>query len=128
MAEFDGHGAGCQLLLRYDGFSKERRRTLQQTIELLRHINGTNMVKHIDIFEKICGQMVHNRPHQLPTQEHKIDWFLDTVKEHTYESVHASCVDAHIEGTLTFAKLVKLYTRKCFRKYPHFQLTEIDQP
>jgi hypothetical protein len=53
-AEFDGHGAGRQLLLRYDGLSKERHRTLRKTIEQLRHTNGTNMVKHIDLFEKIC--------------------------------------------------------------------------
>ena len=60
-AEFDGHGAGRQLLLRYDGFSKERHRTLRKTIEQLLHTNGTNMVKHIDLFEKICRQMAHNR-------------------------------------------------------------------
>jgi hypothetical protein len=113
VAEFDGHDAGRQLLLRYDGFSKELHRTLKNTIEQQRHINSTNMVKYIDLFEKICGQTAHNRPHQPPTEEQKIDWFLDAVQEHTYESVHASCV-AHIEGTLTFAKLVKLYTRKCF--------------
>ncbi len=29
-AEFDGHGAGRQLLLRYDGFSKERHRTCEK--------------------------------------------------------------------------------------------------
>jgi hypothetical protein len=27
-AEFDGHGAGQQLLLRYDGFSKQRQKSL----------------------------------------------------------------------------------------------------
>ena len=84
------------------------------------------MVKHIDLFEKICGQMAHNRPHEPPTEEQKIDWFLDTVNERTYDSIHASCVNQHIEGTLTFAKLVKLYTHQCFQRYPHFQLTEID--
>jgi hypothetical protein len=61
-AEFDGRGAGRQILMRYDGFSKERQRTLRKTIEQLCHINGTNIVKHIDLFEKICGQMAHNRP------------------------------------------------------------------
>jgi hypothetical protein len=61
-AEFDGHGAGRQLLLHYHGFSKERHRTLKKTItsKQLRHINGTSMVKHIDLFEKICGQMIHH--------------------------------------------------------------------
>jgi hypothetical protein len=119
-AKLDGHGAGRQLLLRYDGFSKERHRTLQKTFEQLRHVTGTDMVKRFGLFEKICGQMAHNRPHQPPSEEQKIDWFLDTVQERTYESVHASCVDAHIEGTLTFAKLVKLHTHKCFQKYAHF--------
>ncbi len=70
--------------------------------------------------------MAHNRPTQPPTEEQKIDWFLDTVQERTYESVHASCVDKHIEGDLTFAKLVKMYTHKCFQRYPQFQISEID--
>ena len=125
-AEFDGHGAGKELLLRYDGYSKQRHRTLRKTIEQLRHVNGTNITKHIDVFEKICGQMAHNNPVNPPTEEQRIDWFLDTVHERTYDSVHASCVDAHLEGKLTFAKLVKLYTHKCFQRYPHFQLSEID--
>jgi hypothetical protein len=84
------------------------------------------MVKHIDLFEKLCGQMAHNRPLQPPSEEQKIDWFLDTVHERTYESVHATCVDQHIEGILTFAKLVKMYIHKCFQKYPQFQISEID--
>ena len=53
-AEFDGHGAGRQLLLRYDGFSKQRQKSLRKTIEQLRHVNGTNITKHIDLFEKIA--------------------------------------------------------------------------
>ncbi len=52
--------------------------------------------------------------------------FLETVHERTYDSVHASCVDAHLEGKLTFAKLVKMYTHQCFHRYLHFQLSEID--
>jgi hypothetical protein len=84
------------------------------------------MTKHIDLFEKICGQLAHNNPADPPTEEDKIDWFLETVHERTYDSVHASCVDAHLEGKLTFAKLVKLYTHKCFQRYPQFQLREID--
>jgi hypothetical protein len=70
--------------------------------------------------------MAHNRPTQPPTEEQKIDWFLDTVHERTYESVHASCVNKHIEGELTFAKLVKMYTHKCFQRYPQFQISKID--
>jgi hypothetical protein len=57
-SEFDGHGAGRQLLMHYDGFSKERHRTLRKTVEQLRHVNGTNIVKHIDLFEKIFGQIL----------------------------------------------------------------------
>jgi hypothetical protein len=125
-AEFDGHGAGHQLLLRYDGFSKQRQKSLKKTTEQLRHVNGTNMSKHIDLFEKICGQLAHNNPSDPPTEEQRIDWFLETVHERTYDSVHASCVDAHLEGKLTFAKLVKMYTHQCFHRYPHFQLSEID--
>jgi hypothetical protein len=52
--------------------------------------------------------MAHNDPINPPTEEEKIDWFLDTVTEKTYESVHATCSDANITGTLTFNKLVKL--------------------
>ncbi len=49
-AEFDGHGAGRQLLLRYDGYSKQRHKTLKKAVEQLRHVNGTNTTKHIDLF------------------------------------------------------------------------------
>jgi hypothetical protein len=125
-AEFDAHGAGRQLLLRYDGFSKQRHKSLRKAIEQLCYVNGTNITKHIDLFEKICGQLAHNNPAEPPTEEQRIDWFLETFHEHTYDSVHASCVDAHLEGKLTFAKLVKLYTHQCFHRYPHFQLSEVD--
>ena len=125
-AEFDGHGAGRELLKRYHGYSKQRHKTLTKAIEQLRHVNGTDITKHIDLFEKICGQLAHNNPADPPTEEERIDWFLDTVNERTYESVHASCVDKHLEGTLTFAKLVKMYTHKCYQRYPRFQINEID--
>ena len=113
-AEFDGWGAGRKLLQRYHGFSKQRQRTLRHTIETLRHVHGTNICTHIDLFEKLCTQMAHNDPNNPPTDEEKIDWFLDTVTEKVYDSVNATCSDANIAGTLTFNKLVKLYVHKCF--------------
>jgi hypothetical protein len=39
--EFDGVGAGRQLLARYDGFSRQRNRSLRKTIEQLRHTSGS---------------------------------------------------------------------------------------
>jgi hypothetical protein len=62
VAEFDGHGAGRQLLLRYHGYSKQRHKTLKKAIEQLRHVTGTDITKHIDLFEKICAQLAHNNP------------------------------------------------------------------
>jgi hypothetical protein len=56
-AEFDGRGANQQLLLRYDGFSKQKLQSLKKCVENIRHISGTNITHHIDKFEKICGQM-----------------------------------------------------------------------
>jgi hypothetical protein len=38
---------------------------------------------------------------------------------------HATCSDAKLAGTLTFNKVIKLYTHKCFSKYPQFQLSEL---
>jgi hypothetical protein len=124
-AEFDGWGAGKSLLARYHGFSKQRHRTLHHTIENLRHANGTNICTQIDLFEKLCTQMAHNDPMNPPTEEQKIDWFLNTVTERTYESVHANCSDANIAGTLTFNKVIKLFTHKRFSRYPQFQLSEL---
>ncbi len=69
--------------------------------------------------------MSHNNPENPPTEEQKIDWFLDSVSEKTYDSVNATCSDANIAGTLTFNKLVKLYTHKCFSRYPQFQITAL---
>jgi hypothetical protein len=31
------------------------------------------MSKHIDIFEKMCGQMAHNIPSKPPTDEQKVE-------------------------------------------------------
>jgi hypothetical protein len=119
--KFDGWGAGRSLLERYHGFSKQRQRTLRNTIESLCHVHGTNICTHIDLFEKLCTQMAHNDPDNPTTEEQKIDWFLDTFTERTYESVCATCST----GTLTFNKLTKLYTHKCFSRYPQFQLSEL---
>jgi hypothetical protein len=55
--------------------------------------------------------MAHNNPSKPPTEEQKIDWFLDSVTERTYDSVHATCTDKLLEGDLTFAKMLKLYTQ-----------------
>ncbi len=47
--------------------------------------------------------------------------------EKTYDSVHAGCTDKQLDGTLTFVRVVKLYTHRCFQKYPHFQLDDLTQ-
>jgi hypothetical protein len=61
-AEFDGWGAGKQLKPRYHGFSKQMGKTVRNTVENLRHVHGTNITKHIDLFEKLITQMSHNDP------------------------------------------------------------------
>jgi hypothetical protein len=127
-AEFDGWGAGKQLKLRYHGFSKQRGKTLRNTVESLRHVHGTNITKHIDLFEKLITQMSHNDPLHPPTEEQRIDWFLDSVTERTYDSVQATCSEGNIEGTLIFNKMVKLFTHKFFQRYPEFQIKELVDP
>ncbi len=124
-AEFDGWGAGKELRLRYHGFSKQRGKTLRNTVENLRHVHGTNITKHIDLFEKLIAQMSHNDPLHPPTEEQRINWFLDSVTERTYDAVQATCSEGNIDGTLTFNKMVKLFTHKCFQRYPEFQLKEL---
>ena len=42
--------AGKYLLDRYEGFSKQREKSLKSLIETIRHTNGTNMTRHIDKF------------------------------------------------------------------------------
>jgi hypothetical protein len=118
----NGWEAARYLLDRYEGFSKQREKSLRNLVDNLRHVHGTNISRHVDRFEKICGLMAHNNPSKPPTEEEKIDWFLASVTERTYESVHTSCTDEQLEGTLTFAKVIKLYTHRCFLRYPHFQL------
>ncbi len=54
---FKGWEAARFLLDRYEGFSKQRQRSLRQLIEQLRHVHGTNMSRHIDRSERICGQL-----------------------------------------------------------------------
>jgi hypothetical protein len=124
-AEFDGRGAGLALIARYDGFSKQKLAALKTCIERLRHINGTNMSEHIDKFETICTQMTSCG--KTPDEEQKIDWFLASVHEHTYDATHAHCTNKLLEGDLTYAMLIKMYTNQCFHKYPHFQLSELNE-
>jgi hypothetical protein len=123
-AEFDGRGAGLALIARYDGFSKQKLVALKSCIERLRHINGTNMSDHIDKFETLCTQMTSCG--KAPDEEQKIDWFLDSVHEHTYAATHAHCTNKMLEGDLTYAMLIKMYTNQCFSKYPHFQLADLN--
>ena len=124
-AASNGWEAGKYLKDRYEGFSKQRANSLKNLVENIRHIHGTNMQRHIDKFERICGMMAHNDPLHPPTDEQKVDWFLDSVTEKTYDSVHTNCTDKQLDGTLTFARVVKLYTHRCFQKYPHFQLDDL---
>jgi hypothetical protein len=119
-AEFDGLGAGRQLLARYDGFSRQRNRSLRKKIEQLRHTSGTSMPDHIDLFEKICGQIASSG--KPATEEEKLDWFIESVHENTYEPVKAHCNSLKILGTLQFAQMIKLYALTCFAKYPQLQL------
>jgi hypothetical protein len=83
------------------------------------------MTRHIDKFERICGMMTHNNPSKPPTDEEKVDRFLASVKDRAYDSVNANCTDKQIEGTLTFARVIKFYTHRCFQLYPHFQLDDL---
>jgi hypothetical protein len=88
-AEFVGVGDGRQLLAHYDGFSRQRNRSLRKTFERLKHTSGTSMSDHIDLFEKICGQIASSG---LPaTEEEKLDWFLESVHEDTYHAIKAHC-------------------------------------
>jgi hypothetical protein len=65
------------------------------------------MTTHIDKFEKICGQMVSYG--LVPEEEEKIDWFLASVPERTYEAMYAHCINLHLQNTLTFSQLIELY-------------------
>jgi hypothetical protein len=78
------------------------------------------MPDHIDLFEKICEQIASSG--QPATEEEKLDWFIESVNENTYEPVKAHCNSLKILGTLQFAQMIKLYAITCFAKYPQFQL------
>ncbi len=104
--EFDGWVAGQQLRLRYHGFSKQRGKTLKTAIENIRDVHGTNITTHIDLFEKLITQISYNDPLHPPSKEQKIDWFLDSVTERTYDSAQATCSAENIEGKLMFQKMV----------------------
>jgi hypothetical protein len=86
----------------------------------LKHTSGTSMSDHIDLFEKICGQIASSG--QPVTEEEKLDWFLESVHEDTYHAIKAHCNSLKILSTLQFAQMIKLYTLTCFAKYPHFRL------
>jgi hypothetical protein len=126
-AASNGWEAGRYLIDRYEGFSiKQREKSLKTLIETIRHTNGTNMTRHIDKFERICGMMAHNNPTKPPTDEEKWICFWPQSKiEPTYDSVHANCTDKQLEGTLTFSRVIKFYTHRCFHLYPHFQLDDL---
>jgi hypothetical protein len=126
-AEFDGYGANKQLLIRYDGFSKQKLQSLKKCVEMMKHISGTNITHHIDKFKKVCGQMVNCE--FTPTEEEKIDWFLASIHERTYDAMHAHCVNLQLQSTLTFAQLIKLYTHQCFAKHLHlhFQVEDLNK-
>ena len=64
---------------------------------------------------------------KAPDEEQKIDWFLASVHEHTYAATHAHCTNKMLEGDLTYAMLIKMYTNQCFSKYPHFQLADLTE-
>ena len=66
------------------------------------------MADHIDTFEKLCVQMTSCG--DAPTEQQKIEWFMESVSERTYNSIHAHCTDLYLEDQLTYAKMVKLYT------------------
>jgi hypothetical protein len=125
-ADFDGHGAYKQkLLLHYDAFSKQKLQSLKKCVEMMKHISGTNITHHIEKFEKLCGQMINCG--FTPTEEEKIDWFLGSFHERTYEAMHAHCINLQLQGTLTFGQMVKLYTHQCFARYPDFQVEGLNK-
>jgi hypothetical protein len=122
-AEFDGHGAGKQLKERYNKKSPQQLESYKKLAREHRHVSGTSMPQHIDQFETILGFMPDCG--YIPTSTEKIDWFMPTVSETTYESVRAICLAQKIQGTLVWSEMVLLFNHTCFAKYPHFQLAEL---
>jgi hypothetical protein len=49
-ANFNGWEAAKYLLERYEGFSKQRQRSLRQLVESIHHVHGTPIPRHIDKF------------------------------------------------------------------------------
>ncbi len=88
------------LIARYDGFSKQKLAALKLCVERIRHVNGTNMSDHVDKFEKLCTQMTSCG--KTPDEEQKIDWFLASVHEHTYNATHAHCTNKLLEDEPIF--------------------------
>ena len=119
-AEFDGHGAGQKLLARYDGFSKQRNTALRKLISTMKHTSGTSITDHTDLFEKLCGQIISSG--QPPTEEEKLDWFMDSITEPIYEYTKQHCKHLRLLGTLTYPVMANLYKLTCFEKYPHFHV------
>jgi len=122
-AEFDGHGAGKQLKERYNKKSPQQLESYKKLAREHRHVSGTSMPQHIDQFETILGFMPDCG--YIPTSTEKIDWFMPTVSENTYDSVRAICLAQKIQGTLVWSEMVLLFNHTCFAKYPHFQLAEL---
>ncbi len=89
---------------------------------------GPTSPPHIDLFEKLITQISYNDPLHPPSEEQKIDWFLDSITERTYDSVKTTCSAENIEGKLTFEKMVKLFTHNCFQRYPDFHIRELVNP
>ena len=119
-AEFDGHGAGQKLLARYDGFSKQRNTALRKLVSTMKHTSGTSITDHTDLFEKLCGQIISSG--QPPTEEEKLDWFMDSITEPIYEYTKQHCKHLRLLGTLTYPVMANLYKLTCFEKYPHFHV------
>jgi hypothetical protein len=121
-AEFDGHGAGQKLLARYDGFSRHRNEAMRKLIAWLKHTSGTSITDLTDLFEKICGQIASSGT--APTEEEKLELFLDSISEPTYEYTKHHCKHLKLMGTLTYPVMANLYKLTCFEKYPHFHVKE----
>ncbi len=127
-AEFDGWGTGKQLKLGYHGFSKQRGKTLRNTVENLHHVHGTNITNHIDLFEKLITYTnVPQRPPSPPYRETTYRLVPGQLSQNEPMTLSRSraCSEGSIEGTLTFNKMVKLLTHKCFQRYPEFQIKEL---
>jgi hypothetical protein len=83
------------------------------------------MSEHVDKFETLCTQMTNCE--KTPDKEQKIDWFLASVHEHIYDAIHAHSTNKLLEEHLTYAMLIEMYTNQCFHKYPHFQLSDLNE-